>query len=137
MWLLDTVPFEHPSMWLLNTLQHSVEPTVNNEPCSLNPVFAPNLTGLILHASLISQPHLHNNFQNCTNRVHKVGRSVAPPALNMPNIPPGQKFVPNMSYWRFSRHKPSIVNQDITTAVYCVPPISQAKYCTSTKINLV
>ena len=79
------------------------------------PVFAPNLTAPIPHAPLINQPLVNNNFKNSNNQVHKVVRSVAPPFPNMPNIPLGQSFVPNMSHWRFPQRKPSLVNQDITT----------------------
>ena len=52
-------------------------------------------------------------------------RSVAPPVANMPNIPLGQNFVPNMSHWGFPQHRPSIINQDINT-VNSVPPNVQA-----------
>ena len=64
---------------------------------------------------------VNNTFQNKNNRVHKVVRSVGPPVPNMPNIPLGQKFVPNMRHWRFPQRGPSIDNQD-TTTVNSVPP---------------
>ena len=67
-----------------------------------------------------NQP-LVKTFQNNNNPVHKAVRSVAAPVPNMPNIPLGQNFVPNMSHWRFPQHRPSIVNQDITT-VKSLPP---------------
>ena len=72
---------------------------------------------------LINQPLVNNNFQNSNNRVHKVVRSVAPPFPNMPNIPLGQSFVPNMSHWRFPQHRPSLVNQDITTVINVAPNV--------------
>ena len=103
-----------------NTQQHNSEPAHSNDFPIPNPIFAPNLTAAIPHASLVNQP-LVKPFQNNKKRVHKVVRSVAPPVPNMPNIPFGQNFVPNMSQWRFPPHRPSIVNQD-TTAVNSLPP---------------
>ena len=41
----------------------------------------------------------------------------------MPNIPLGQSFVPNMSHWRFPQHRPSLVNQDITTVNNVAPNV--------------
>ena len=70
---------------------------------------------------MINQPPVYNTFQNNNNLVNKAIRSVAPPFLNMPNIPLGQNFVPNMSHWRFPQHRPSIVNKD-TTTVNSLPP---------------
>ena len=104
-----------------NTQQHNTEPAHPNDFPIPNPVFAPNVTAPILHAPMINQPPVYNTFQNNNNRVNKVIRSVAPPFLNMPNIPLGQNFVPNMSPWRFPQHRPSIVNQD-TTTVNSLPP---------------
>ena len=52
-------------------------------------------------------------------------RSVAPPVPNMPSIPLGQNFLPNMSHWRFAQHRASIVNQDFNT-VNSVPLSVQA-----------
>ena len=104
-----------------NTQQHNSEPAHPNEIPIPNPVFASNLTAPIPRAPLINQPLVKNTFQNNNNRVHKVVRSIAPPVLNMPNISLGQKFVPNMSHWRFPQHIPSIVNQE-TTTVNSVPP---------------
>ena len=72
---------------------------------------------------MINQPPAHNNFQNNTSQVHKVVRSVAPPFPNMPNIPLGQSFVPNLSHWRFPQHRPSLVNQDITTVNNVAPNV--------------
>ena len=104
-----------------NTQQHNTEPAHPNDFPIPNPVIAPNLTAPIPHAPLINQPLFNNNFQNSNNRVHKLVRSVAPPVPNMPNIPLGQNFVPNISQWRFPQHRPSVVNQDITT-VNSLPP---------------
>ena len=104
-----------------NTQQHNSEPAHTNDLSIPNPVFVPNLTAPIPHAPLINQPLVNNTFQNSNNRVHKVVRSVAPPVPNMPNITLRQNFVPNMSHWRFPQHRPSIVNQDITT-VNSLPP---------------
>ena len=103
-----------------NTQQHNTEPAHPNDLSIPNPVFAPNLTAPIPHAHLDNQP-LVKTFQNNNNRVHKVVRSIAPPVPNMPNIPLGQNFVPNMSHWRFPQHRPSIFNQD-TTTVNSLPP---------------
>ena len=100
--------------------QHNSEPAHPNVLPIPNPVFAPNLTAPIPQATLDNQP-LVKTFQNNNNRVHKVVRSVAPPVPNMPNIPLGQNFVPNMSHWRFPQHRPSIFNQD-TTTVNSLPP---------------
>ena len=41
----------------------------------------------------------------------------------MPNISLGQHFVPNTSHWRFPQHKPSLVNQDITTVNNVAPNV--------------
>ena len=106
-----------------NTQQHKSEPAHSNDLPILNPVFAPNLTAPIPHAHLINQPLVNNSFQNSTNRVHKVVRSVAPPFPNKPNIPLGQSFVPNMSHWRFPQHRLSLVNQDITTVKHVAPNV--------------
>ena len=103
-----------------NIRQHNSEPAHLNVLPIPNPVFAPNLTAPIPHASLVNQPPF-KPFQNNNNRVHKVVRSVAPPVHNMPKIPLGQDFVLNMSHWRFPQHRPSIVNQD-TTTVNSLPP---------------
>ena len=105
-----------------NTQQHNSEPAHPIDLPIPDTVFAPNVTAPILHAPMINQPPVYNTFQNNNNRVSKVIRSVAPPFLNMPNIPLGQNFVPNMSHWRFPQHRPSIVNQD-TTTVNSLPPI--------------
>ena len=107
-----------------NTQQHNSEPTHPNALTIPIPVFAPNLTAPISHAPLINQPVVHNSFQNNTNQVQKVVRSVGP-VPNMPNIPPDQNFMPNTSHWRFPQHRPSLVNQDINT-VNSVPPNVQA-----------
>ena len=104
-----------------NTQQHNTEPARPNDLPIPNPVFSPNLTAPIPHASLINQPLVKNNFQNSNNRVHKVVRSVAPPFPNMPNIPLGQNFLPKMSHWWFPQHRPSIFNQN-TTTVNSLPP---------------
>ena len=104
-----------------NTQQHNSEPARPNDLPIHNPVFAPKLTAPIPHAPLINHPFVTKIFQNNNNRVHKVVRSVAPPVPNMPNIPLGQNFVPNMSHWRFPQHRPLIVNQD-TTTVNSLPP---------------
>ena len=93
-----------------NPQQHSKLAHLNDLPIP-KPVFAPNFTAPIPHAPLINQLPVHNTFQNNKNHVHKVVRSITPPA-NMPNIPLGQNFVPNMNHWRFPQHKPSIVNHD-------------------------
>ena len=106
-----------------NIQQHNSEPAHPNVLPIPNPVFAPNLTAPIPHAPLINQPLVNNNFQNSDNRVHKVVRSVAPPFPNMPNIPLGQSFVPNTSHWRFPQHRPSLVNQDITTVNNVAPNV--------------
>ena len=106
-----------------NTQQHNTEPAHPNDLPIPNPVFAPNLTAPIPHAPLINQPHVNNNFQNSNNRVHKVVRSVAHALQNMPNIPLGQSFVPNMSHWRFPQQRPSLVNQDITTVNNVAPNV--------------
>ena len=98
-----------------NTQQHTSKPTNLNSLPIPNPVFAPNLTAPIPHAPLINQPPVHKNFQNSTSQVHEVLRSIAPPLPNMPNMPLGQNFVPNMSHWRFPQHRPPLVNQDINT----------------------
>ena len=84
-----------------------------------------HLTSLLpSHTPLLTnQPLVTNNFQNSNNRVHKVVRSVAPPFPNMPDIPLGQSFVPNMSHWPFPQHKPSLVNQDITTVNNVAPNV--------------
>ena len=103
-----------------NTQQHNSEPAHPNDLPIPNPVFAPNLTAPIPHATLVNQP-LVKIFQNNNNRVQKIVRSVAPPVPNMPNIPLGQNFVPNLSHWRFPQHRPSIFNQD-TTTVNSLPP---------------
>ena len=104
-----------------NTQQHNSEAAHPIDLPIPDPVFAPNVTAPILHAPMINQPPVYNTFQNNNNRVNKVIRSVAPPFLNMPNIPLGQNFVPNMSHWRFPQLRPSIVNQD-TTTVNSLPP---------------
>ena len=93
-----------------NTQQHNTEPARPNDLPIQNPVFSPNLTAPIPHAPSINQPLVNNTLQNNNNRVHKVVRSVAPLVPNMPNIPLGQNFVPNMRHWRFPHHRPSIVN---------------------------
>ena len=104
-----------------NIQQHNSEPAHPNVLSIPNPVFAPNLTAPIAHAPLINPPLINNTFQNNNDPVHKAVRSVAAPVPNMPNIPFGQNFVPNMSHWRFPQQRPSIVNQDATT-VNSLPP---------------
>ena len=104
-----------------NTQQHNSEPAHPNDLPIPNPVFAPNITALIPHAPLINPPLVNNTFENNNNPVHKAVRSVAAPVPNMPNIPFGQNFVPNMSHWRFPQQRPSLVNQD-TTTVNSLPP---------------
>ena len=104
-----------------NTQQHNSEPAHPIDLPIPDTVFAPNVTAPILHAPMINQPPVYNTSQNNNNRVNVVIRSVAPLILNMPNIPLGQNFVPNMSHWRFPQHRPSIVNQD-TTTVNSLPP---------------
>ena len=74
---------------------------------------------------MINQPLVNNTFRNNNNRVNEVVRPVAAPVPNMPNIPLGQHFVPNMNHWRFPQHRPSIVKQ-YTTTVNSVPPNLQA-----------
>ena len=106
-----------------NNQQHNSEPAHPNVLPIPKPVFAPNLTAPIPHAPLINQSLVNNNFQNINNRVHKFVRSVAPPFPNIPNIPLGQSFVPNMSHWRFPQHRPSLVNQDITTVNNVAPNV--------------
>ena len=101
--------------------QHNSEPTHPNVLPIQNPVFAPNLTAPIPHATLVNPPLVNYTFQNNNNPVHKAVRSVAAPVPNMPNIPFCQNFVPNMSHWRFPQQRPSIVNQD-TTTVNSLPP---------------
>ena len=108
-----------------NIQHHNSEPAHPNVLPIPNPVFAPNLTAPISHAPLINPPLFNNTFQNNNNPVHKAVGSVAAPVLNMPNIPFGQNFVPNMSHWRFPQQRPSIVNQD-TTTVNSLPPNVQA-----------
>ena len=61
----------------------------------------PDLTAPIPQAPLINQPLVNNTFRNNKNRVHKVVRPIALPVPNIPNIPLGRHFVPNMSHWRF------------------------------------
>ena len=104
-----------------NIQQNNSEPAHPNVFPIPNPVFAPNLTAPIPHASLINPPLVNNTFQNNNNLVHKAVRSVAAPVPHMPNIPFGQNFEPNMSHWRFPKQRPSIVNQD-TTTVNSLPP---------------
>ena len=104
-----------------NIQQHNSEPAHPNVLPIPNPVFAPNLNAPIPHAPLINPPLVNNTFQNNNNPVHKAVRSVAAPVPNMPNIPFGKNFVPNMSHWRFPQKRPSIVNQD-TTTVNSLPP---------------
>ena len=106
-----------------NIQQHNSEPTHPNVLPIPNPVFAPNLTAPIPRAPLINPPLVNNTFQNNNNPVHKAVRSVAAPVLNMPNIPLGQSFVPNMSHWRFPQHRPSLVNQDATTVNNVAPNV--------------
>ena len=106
-----------------NTQQHNYQSTHPNDFPIPNPVFAPNLTAPIPHAPLINQPPVHNTFQNNTNQVHEFIRPVAPLVLNIPNIPLGQHFVPNMSHWRFPQHRPSLVNQDIATVNNVAPNV--------------
>ena len=115
-----SVPLQPSAPPSPNTQQHNTEPAGPNDFPIPKPVFAPIFTAPIPHATLVNQP-LVKTFQNNNNRVHKVVRSVAPPVPNMPNIPLGQNFVPNMSHWRFPQHRPSIVNQDKTT-VNSLPP---------------
>ena len=95
-----------------------------------NPVIAPRLTARIPNAPLINQPPVHNTFQNNTNQVHKIVRSVAPPVPNIPNIPLGQLLVPNISHCCFPQHRPLLVNQEITT-VNNVAPNLQAQIAPS------
>ena len=104
-----------------NIQQHNSEPAHPNVLPIPNPVFAPNLTAPIPRVPLINPPLVNNTFQNINKPVHKAVRSVAAPVPNVPNIPFGQNFVPNMSHWRFPRQRPSIVNQD-TTTVNSLPP---------------
>ena len=85
-----------------NIQQHNSEPLHPNDLPIPNSIFAPNLTASIPRAPLINQPLVHNTFQNNTNGVHKVVRSVDPPVPNIPNIPLGQHIVSNTSHWRFS-----------------------------------
>ena len=106
-----------------NTQQHNSEPARPNDSPIPNPVFAPNLNAPISHAPLINQPLVDNDFQNSNKRVHKIVRSVAPPFKNMPNIPLGQSFVPNMSHWHVPQHRPALVNQDITTVNNVAPNV--------------
>ena len=116
----------HPSAPPSPIIQHhNSEPAHPNVLPIPNPVFAPNLTAPIPHAPLFNPPLFHNTFQNNNNPVHKAVRSVAAPVPNMPNIPFGQNFVPNMSHWRFPQQIPSIINQD-TTTVNSLPPNVQA-----------
>ena len=118
------------------TQQHISETAHPNDLPILNPVFAANLTARIPHSPLINQPPVHNTFKNNTNQVHKVERSVARPVPYIPNIPLGQHFprakyesnipislVPNMSLRRFAQHRPSLVNQDITTLNNVAPNV--------------
>ena len=119
-----------------NTQQHNSEPAHPNDLPIPNPVFAPNLTAPIQHATLINQPPVNNTFQNNNNRVHKVVRSVAPPIPKMPNIPLGQNFVANMSHWRFPQHRPSIVIQDTTTVNSLLPNVHAHIAPSSTNVPL-
>ena len=113
-----------------NIQQHNYEPAHPNDLSIPSPVFAPNLTAPIPHDPLIIQPLVNNTFQENNNRLHKVVRPVAATVPNLTNIPLGQKFVPNMSFWRFPPHRPSIVNQDINY-VNSVPPNEQAHILSS------
>ena len=106
-----------------NTQQHNSETAHPNDLPIPNPVFAPNITAPIPHAPLSNQPLVNETFQNNNNRVHKVVRSVVPPVPNMPTIPLGQSFVPNMSHWRFPQHRPSLFNQDATTVNNVAPNV--------------
>ena len=117
-----------------NTQQHNSEPAHPNDLLIPNPLFAPILTALIPHAPLINQHLVDNTFQNNTNQVHKVVRSVDPPFPHILNIPLGQHFVPNTSHWSFPKHRPSIVNQD-TATVDRVPPNVQA-YIAPSRIDV-
>ena len=121
--LVINVPLHPSAPPSPNTQQHKSEPARPNDSPIPIPVFAPYLTAPIPHAPLINQPLVNNNFRNSNNRVHKVVRSVAPPFPNMPNIPLGRSFVPNLSHWRFPQHKPSLVNQDITTVNNVAPNV--------------
>ena len=105
-----------------NIQQHNSEPAHLNVLPIPNPVFAPNFTAPIPQATLDNQP-LVKTFQNNNNPVHKAVRSFAAPVPNMPNIPLGQNFVPNMSHWRFPQHRPSLVNQDATTVNNVAPNV--------------
>ena len=110
--------------------QHNSEPTHPNALPIPNPLFAPNLPAPILSDCCLQ------HFSKNTNQVHKIVCSVAPPVPNIPNIPLGHYFVPNMSQWRFPQHRPSIVNQD-TTTVNSAPPNVQAHIAHSnTKVPL-
>ena len=120
---VKSVPLHPRAQPSPNTQLHNSEPARPNDSPIPNPVFAPNLTAPIPHAPLINQPPVNNNFQNSNNRVHKIVRSVAPFFPNMPIIPLGQSFVPNMSHWRFPQHRPSVVNQDITTVNNVAPNV--------------
>ena len=104
-----------------NIQQHNSEPAHPNVLPIPNPACAPNLIAPILHAPLINPSLVNNTFQNNNNPLHKAVRSVAASVPNMPNIPSGQNFVPNMSHWRFPQQRLSIVNQD-TTTVNSLPP---------------
>ena len=75
-----------------NTQQQNSKPARPNDLPIPNPVFAPNLIARVPHAPLINQPLARNPFQNNSNQVHKVVRSVATPVPNIPNIPLGQHF---------------------------------------------
>ena len=106
-----------------NTQQHNPKPTHPNAFPIPNPVFALNLTAPTPLAPFVNQPPVHNTFQNNASQVHKVVRSVASLFPNMHNIPLGQNFEPNISHWRFPKHRPSLVNQDITTVNNVAPNV--------------
>ena len=131
--LLPFPTTNHPAPAINVPLHPSAPPSPNiqqpnSEPAHPNvlpipkSVFAPNSTAPIPQATLDNQP-LVKTFQNNNNPVHKAVRSVAAPVPNMPNIPLGQNFVPNMSHWRFPQHRPSLVNQDATTVNNVAPNV--------------
>ena len=130
------VPFHPSTPPSANTQQHNSDPTrLNDFPIPI-PLFAPNLTAPIPHAPFVNQPRV-KTFQNNNNQVHKVVRSVFPPVPNLPNIPLGQNFLPNMSHWWFQQHRQLIVNQDTTTVNSLPPNVHTHIAPSSTNVPLV
>ena len=120
--LAVNVPFNPNTPPSSTNQQQNIEPAIPNALPLPDPLFAPNLIAPCPHAPLVNQPPVHNTFQNKTNQVNKVARTVAPPVPNMPNISLGQQFLPNTSHWRSPQQRPSKANQG-TTTVNSLPQI--------------